>query len=160
MVKQISDNEIYLLIKYIKSLLWWAAKRLSYIEEARCLKVNYAINGACLQMVLLTDVYRNLTSLWIKPQERAFKQFKSPVLNVLKELCKEIICLFLELQRMHKYTLQAKYTLMAANVWLTLNCHALNLPACLTGISTSDSITTCKREGAKPMILWIWNRTH
>jgi len=34
-------------------------------------------------MVLLTDVYRNLTSLWIKPRERAFKQFKSRVLNVL-----------------------------------------------------------------------------
>ena len=40
MVKQISDNEIYLLIKYIKSVLWKAAKRLSYREEARCLKVN------------------------------------------------------------------------------------------------------------------------
>ena len=25
--------------------------------------LNYAIHGACLQMVLLTDVYRNLTSL-------------------------------------------------------------------------------------------------
>jgi len=40
MVKQISDNEVYLLIKYIKSVLWWAAKRLSYIEDARCLKVK------------------------------------------------------------------------------------------------------------------------
>ena len=40
MVKQISDNEIYLLIKYIKSVLWRVAKCLSYIEEARCLKVN------------------------------------------------------------------------------------------------------------------------
>ena len=40
MVKQISDNEIYLLIKYIKSVLWRIAKCLSYIEEARCLKVN------------------------------------------------------------------------------------------------------------------------
>ena len=40
MVKQISDNEIYLLIKYIKSVLWGVAKRLSYIEDARCLKVN------------------------------------------------------------------------------------------------------------------------
>ena len=40
MVKQISDNEIYLLIKYIKSVLWRVAKRLSYIEEARCLKVK------------------------------------------------------------------------------------------------------------------------
>jgi len=29
-----------LLIKYIKSVLWRVAKRLSYIEEARCLKVN------------------------------------------------------------------------------------------------------------------------
>ena len=39
-VKQISDNEIYLLIKYIKSVVWRVAKRLSYIEDARCLKVN------------------------------------------------------------------------------------------------------------------------
>ena len=39
-VKQISDNEIYLLIKYIKSFLWRVAKRLSYIEDARCLKVK------------------------------------------------------------------------------------------------------------------------
>ena len=34
-------NEIYLLIKYIKSVLWRVAKRLSYMEDARCLKVNY-----------------------------------------------------------------------------------------------------------------------
>ena len=40
MVKQISDNEIYLLIKYIKSVLWRVAKCLFYIEESRCLKVN------------------------------------------------------------------------------------------------------------------------
>ena len=40
MVKQISDNEIYLLIKYIKSVLWRVAKRLSYIENARCLQAN------------------------------------------------------------------------------------------------------------------------
>ena len=40
MVKQISDNEIYLLIKYIKSVLWRAAKCLSYIEDARSLMVN------------------------------------------------------------------------------------------------------------------------
>jgi len=40
MVKQISDNEIYLFIKYINSVLWKVAKRLSYTEDARCLKVN------------------------------------------------------------------------------------------------------------------------
>ena len=28
------------MIKYIKSVLWRVAKRLSYTEEARCLKVN------------------------------------------------------------------------------------------------------------------------
>jgi len=40
-VKQILDNEIYLLIKYIKSVLWRVAKLLSYTEDARCLKVNH-----------------------------------------------------------------------------------------------------------------------
>jgi len=39
-VKQISDNEIYLLIKYIKSFLWRVAKILSYIEDARYLKLK------------------------------------------------------------------------------------------------------------------------
>ena len=39
------------MIKYIKSVLWKAAKRLSYIEDARCLKVKQqsfssaALNG-------------------------------------------------------------------------------------------------------------------
>ena len=42
-VKQISDNEIYLLIKYIKSVLSRVEKRLSYIEDARCLKVKVVI---------------------------------------------------------------------------------------------------------------------
>jgi len=40
MVKQISDNEIYLLIKCITSVRWRVAKRLSYIQDAWCLKVN------------------------------------------------------------------------------------------------------------------------
>jgi len=41
-VKQISDNElqVYLFIKYIKSVLWRVAKRLSYTQDARCLKVK------------------------------------------------------------------------------------------------------------------------
>ena len=37
-VKQTSVNETYLMIKYIKSVLWRVAKRLSYIEDARYLK--------------------------------------------------------------------------------------------------------------------------
>jgi len=32
------------LIKYIKSVLWRVAKRLSYIEDARCLKVKGLMN--------------------------------------------------------------------------------------------------------------------
>ena len=39
-MKQISDNEIYLLIKYIKGVLWRVAKRLSYIEDPWCLEVK------------------------------------------------------------------------------------------------------------------------
>ena len=45
MLKQISDNEIYLLIKHIKSVLWRVAKRLSYIEDAQCLKVKARPTG-------------------------------------------------------------------------------------------------------------------
>ena len=45
MAKQQLDNEIYLLIKYIKSVLGRVAKRLSYIEDARCLKVNKSLDA-------------------------------------------------------------------------------------------------------------------
>jgi len=38
-----SDNETYLLIKYIKNVLWRVAKRLSYIEDACCLKVKLGV---------------------------------------------------------------------------------------------------------------------
>ena len=44
-VKQISDNEIYLLIKYIKNVLWGVAKLLSYTEDVRCLKVKQVRNS-------------------------------------------------------------------------------------------------------------------
>ena len=44
----IASNNIYLLIKYIKSVLWRVAKRLSYIEEARCLKVKRNASGIVL----------------------------------------------------------------------------------------------------------------
>ena len=40
-VKHITGNEIYLLIKYINSVLLQLVKRLSYIEDARCLMVNF-----------------------------------------------------------------------------------------------------------------------
>ena len=55
-VKQISDNEIYLLIKYIKSVLWRVVKRLSYIQDARCLKVNNSNITLCYSIVSTTTV--------------------------------------------------------------------------------------------------------
>ena len=54
MVKQISDNEIYLLIKYIKSVLWREAERPSYTEDARCLKVN--VRGIIPKQPLMAGV--------------------------------------------------------------------------------------------------------
>ena len=54
-VKQISDNEVYLLIEYIKSVLWRVAKRLSYIRDAQCLKVNWQtlLSMSCLFIIIL-----------------------------------------------------------------------------------------------------------
>ena len=54
-VKQISDNEIYLFIKYITSVLWRLAKHLSFTEDARCLKVN-------LLLLLLSSAAASLSS--------------------------------------------------------------------------------------------------
>ena len=55
--KQISDNEIYLLIKYIKSVLWRVAKYLSYIEEARCLNVNRpSFSVDCIYVFFRTSI--------------------------------------------------------------------------------------------------------
>ena len=73
-VKQISDNEIYLLIKYIKSVLWRVAKRLSYTEDAWCLRVKYiltlreaprikavfSVNFMVLQLRLLRIIQANV----------------------------------------------------------------------------------------------------
>ena len=51
-----SDNEIYFMIKYIKSVLWRVAKCLFYIEEARCLKVNaYLLISKCRTVLILQD---------------------------------------------------------------------------------------------------------
>jgi hypothetical protein len=60
-VKQTSDNEIYLLIKYIKSVLWRAAKRLSYTEDARCLKVNvnFLPSFSCQYYRLVCALFNN-----------------------------------------------------------------------------------------------------
>ena len=65
-VKQISDNEIYLLNKYIKSLLWRVAKRLSYIEDARCLKVNFVLPA------LATEICSNMICMLLNFWHRMY----------------------------------------------------------------------------------------
>ena len=66
-VKQISDNEIYLFIKYIKSVLWRVVKCLSYKQDAQCLKVNGVMSlnpgptGAWLSNSAYTDLTQVLT---------------------------------------------------------------------------------------------------
>jgi len=54
----ISDNEIYLLIKYIKRVLWRVAKRLSYIQDARCLKVNMSTYNVMIILCIYTQELR------------------------------------------------------------------------------------------------------
>ena len=50
---------LYLLIKYIKSVLWRVSKCLSYIEEARCLKVKTGLNGLLGTVPLLREAVVN-----------------------------------------------------------------------------------------------------
>ena len=66
-VKQISDNEIYLLIKYIKSVLWRVAKRLSCIQDARCLEVKSAafVLATSLTLVAFIFVFGYLLINWV-----------------------------------------------------------------------------------------------
>ena len=59
-VKQILDNEIYFLIKYTKSFLWRVAKRLSYIEDTRCLKDKVPNLGQ--KVALVTTVTLHIRS--------------------------------------------------------------------------------------------------
>ena len=60
-MKQTSDNEIYLLIKYIKSVLWRVGKRLSYTEDAQCLKVKQTSNFT-ITTFWLKDSWRSMVS--------------------------------------------------------------------------------------------------
>ena len=77
-VKRIPGNEIYLLIKYIKSVLWRTAKRLSHIEDPWCLKVNDTVPTALIHLSYHLHVHetgqwkylRNGPTPWKKEQVR------------------------------------------------------------------------------------------
>ena len=55
---------MYLLIKYIKSVLWRVVKRLCCIEEARCLKVK--------DIFIICNIY--LCIGWLKQQQKQQQQ--------------------------------------------------------------------------------------
>ena len=68
-----------MLIKYIKSVLWRVAKCLSYIEEARCLKVKFnSAVGYEAQMNIQENSETNVTSRnWFeKLRERVLYEFR------------------------------------------------------------------------------------
>jgi hypothetical protein len=44
--------------------------------------LNYAVHGACLRMVLLTDVYRNVTSLRVNRLRICYKFLKKESIKV------------------------------------------------------------------------------
>ena len=63
-------NEIYLLIKYIKSVLWRVAERLSYIQDAWSLKVNTAVSILGKNWVLYAT--------WFRSEDRQKKWLTKP----------------------------------------------------------------------------------
>ena len=66
MVKQISYNEIYLLIKYIKSVLWRVVKRLSYKEDAQCLKVKLIQLHVSIPIKVIIKLLHKISLLKLK----------------------------------------------------------------------------------------------
>ena len=66
-VKQISDNEQYLFITYIKIVLWRAAQRQSYTEDAGCVKVNLSDTGLSVSFigVMLLQKETFLCQIWM-----------------------------------------------------------------------------------------------
>ena len=85
-VTQISENEIYILIKYIKSVLWRVVKRLLYIEDARCRKVkeqmvskngrNYIFNLRFLSFKKFLWCQVSVLSSWEDNIEKVIKYVK------------------------------------------------------------------------------------
>ena len=84
-VKQISENEIYLLIKYIKSVLWRVAKCLSYLEEVRCLKVKKEIiSKRAVRLERITPKYMYIyTSMYARANNATTNELIEKITFVL-----------------------------------------------------------------------------
>ena len=114
-VMQISDNEIYLLIKYIKSVLWRVAKRLSYIQDPPCLKVKghniFASLSLCVFLVWNQPTHpqslRHFILGGIYQLTHLLRYFSFPkrccwTMNFLGDVNKSCFCLFIITQGMKK----------------------------------------------------------
>ena len=86
-IKQMSDNDIYFLIEYIKSLLWRVVKCLSYIRDARWLKVKgkgIPIVENCKDHILVTmykELKKNLNYITISNLDKCFRHIISKTLT-------------------------------------------------------------------------------
>ena len=67
------------MIKYIKSVLWRVAKRLFYIQDARCLKVKHT-----LAWIILMEALRAMT---LRPDQKVYGvQFSITVCHTVTRL--------------------------------------------------------------------------
>ena len=83
-----------MLIKYIKSLLWRVAKRLSYIEDARCLKVKTATDVTARLVVRAieevgTQIEAATVSSGLVINERKSKNVSKNVTDLEKHLIRD-----------------------------------------------------------------------
>ena len=79
-------NEIHLLIKYIKSVLWRVAERLSYIQDAWCLKVKYSE-----KVLMLNSVQERQWKYTLFNKNQAAWNFLGPELEVTRRTVSIII---------------------------------------------------------------------
>jgi len=82
--------DIYLLVKYIKSVLLGVAKRLSYLEDARCLNVKrvppFCVTQLCEETVLHYVGNERLGSMYRKPAHCSFVIYVSMTVCSVDEI--------------------------------------------------------------------------
>ena len=91
-VKQVSDNKIYLLIEYIKSVLWRVVTRLSYIQDARCLRLTF-LHILC--MVSPRPLSPTFSLSWFRVTSSLHPHnlvLKSYTYKILKAMCNSWFC--------------------------------------------------------------------
>ena len=142
-VKQIWDNEMRLLIKYIKSVLWRATKRLSYVQDARCLKVNHEEWGSKLLCNVDNVLPVNMAS---HPGRFECNWYFSTDVECS---CACPLCLFSTL-RDSRYlaSWMQKYVLYALTLWTFVSCSSLDV--------TDSVLSSYKAAEKRNTVLCVW----